>query len=125
MVIRIKLFIHRPCQTEDTFYFVVHQCINSYAVPIRICLAGLVDEKLDPNYHGNWVWVGFEIVPSSLQLINLLSICVIFSIELRSFSVPVMKISWPSSTAYARLPSSCLKIALYKTTSQTWVYSLQ
>ena len=30
-----------------------------------MCLlsAGLVDKLLDSNYHGNWVWVGFEIIP--------------------------------------------------------------
>ena len=31
----------------------------------HMCLlsAGLVDKLLDSNYHGNWVWVGFEIIP--------------------------------------------------------------
>ena len=27
-----------------------------------VCLAGPVDEQLNSNYHGNWVWARFEIV---------------------------------------------------------------
>ena len=35
-----------------------------------ICPVELVDELLDSNYHGNWVWVGFEIVPPGLSTIE-------------------------------------------------------
>ena len=31
-----------------------HRCLLS---------AGFVDEQLDSNYHGNWVWVNFTIIP--------------------------------------------------------------
>ena len=37
--------------------------MSSHAVLIFICLDGLVGVQLNSNYHGNWVWVGFEIIP--------------------------------------------------------------
>ena len=39
----------------------VHMCLLS---------AGLVDKLLDSNYHGNWVWAGFEIIPPGLKIIK-------------------------------------------------------
>ena len=58
--IRVELFIHKPYRQKHP---VTQSCMSNHAVPICICLAGLVGEQLDSNYHGNWVWVGFEIMP--------------------------------------------------------------
>ena len=54
MVIRIKLFIHKLCQTENSGYIIVPK---QQAVPIFIWHARLVDEQI------NWAWVGLKKLP--------------------------------------------------------------
>ena len=56
MVIRVALFTHKPSEQIGTAWLLM--CLLS---------AGLVDKLLDSNYHGNWVWVGFEIIPPSIK----------------------------------------------------------
>ena len=60
MVIRVELFTHKPSETNTNWH-----CMVTHARLCHMCLlsAGLVDKLLDSNYHGNWVWVGFEIIP--------------------------------------------------------------
>ena len=64
--------ISKPAQTQLPWYLESSYSPTSPARQIGtawllMCLlsAGLVDKLLDSNYHGNWVWVGFEIIQVS------------------------------------------------------------
>ena len=40
--------------------------MEEYITVAVFCLAELVDEQLDSNYHGNWGWVGYEKLPPNV-----------------------------------------------------------
>ena len=65
MVIRVELFTLKPSVTIQicTAWLLMHDYVTG-----GFCLAGLVDKSLDSNYHGNWVWAGFEIVPPGVTV---------------------------------------------------------
>ena len=67
MVIRVKLFTHKPSETNTNWH-----CMVTHARLFYRCLqsAELVDQWLDSNYHGNWVWVCFKIIPPGYLLIT-------------------------------------------------------
>ena len=70
MVIRVELFIHKLCR-QKTPVIVVHAWVT---MQCQFVLGLWVNSSTLYNYHGNWVWVGFEIIPPgprlSLKFIN-------------------------------------------------------
>ena len=61
MVIRVKLFTHKPSETNTNWHCMV-TIMHDYVTGV-FCLQGLWMNSWTLNYHGNWVWVGFEIIP--------------------------------------------------------------
>ena len=65
MVIRVDLFTHKPSETNTNWHGMVTHA--------RVCYRWLLSNRACGwiarlyNYHGNWVWAGFEIIPPELK----------------------------------------------------------